>query len=218
MNFPLIPLWSIPHVLIVIVHLSAISLVIAVGSLESWGFLWDGKLGPSRQQTWWVNMVLADRMEIYPEVHFILRDIFIKAFDREGVYFFTLFCFLGFYFGLVGVFLICHFFFLCLTKWWYGHLSKFRIICWLLHCLRTTGIHSEIRKTISCLDLFPFTWSFVLLFPFPCISFLSRLFWINAHLGPDCAIKALASITAWMESRVCTNRQSHIFLLDYYQY
>lgn len=86
------------------------------------------------------------------------------------------------------------------------------IICWLLQCLRTTGGCSEIRKTISCLDLFPFTWSFVLLFPFQCISFLSWLFWINAHLRPDCAIKALASIIAWMEGRVGRNRQSHKLL------
>lgn len=34
-NFPLIPLWNIPHVFIVIVYLSAISLVFAVGSPES---------------------------------------------------------------------------------------------------------------------------------------------------------------------------------------
>lgn len=35
MNSPLIPLWSMPHTLVVIVHLSAISLVIVVGSPES---------------------------------------------------------------------------------------------------------------------------------------------------------------------------------------
>lgn len=111
-----------------------------------------------------------------------------------------------------------YFFSPCLTKWWYGCLSKLGIICWLHHCLRTTGIHSGIRKTIGCLDLFPFTWSFVLLFPFPCISFLSRPFWINAHLGPDCAIKSLASIIAWMRSKVGRNRQSHRSSLDCYQY
>lgn len=127
--------------------------------------------------------------------------------QRAGVFFFT-----------SSFFLICCFFFPCLTEWWYGCLSKFGMICWLFHCLRTTGIHSGIRKTISCLDLFPFTWSFVLLFRFPCISFLSWLFWIDAHLGPDCAIKALASIVAWMESRVGRNRHSHRFTLDYYQY
>lgn len=200
-----------PHMLVVIVHLSAISLVIIVGSPESWGLLWDSKLGLSREKTWWVNMVLADRMEIYPEVHFILRDIFIKAFDRKLEFYF-------FYPLLFFFFLICCFFFPCLTEWWYGCLSKFGIICWLLHCLGTTGIHSGIRKTISCLDLFPFTRSFVLLFPFPCISLPSQLFWINAHLGPDCAIKVLASTVAWMESRVGRNRQSHRFSLDYYQY
>lgn len=34
-NFPLIPLWSIPHMFIVLVYLSAISLVFVVGSPES---------------------------------------------------------------------------------------------------------------------------------------------------------------------------------------
>ena len=144
-------------------------------------------------------------MEIYLEVHFILKDTFIKAFDRE----------LGYLFCTLFFLLIWCFFIPCLTKWWYGRLSKFEIICWLLQCLGTTGIHSGIRKTISCLDLFPFTWSFVLLLPFLCISFPNRLFWINAHLGPGCAIKALASIVARMESRVGRNRQWHRFSLDY---
>lgn len=57
---------------------------------ESWGLLWDGKLGLSREQTWWVNVALADWMEIHPEIYFFffLRDIFIKAGDRELGYFF----------------------------------------------------------------------------------------------------------------------------------
>lgn len=38
-------------------------------------------------------MVLADQMEIYLKVHFILRDIFIKAFDRDLRYFFMPFFF-----------------------------------------------------------------------------------------------------------------------------
>lgn len=38
-------------------------------------------------------MVLADQMEIYLKVHFILRDIFIKAFDRDLRYFLCLFVF-----------------------------------------------------------------------------------------------------------------------------
>lgn len=37
---------------------------------ESWELLWDGKLGLSREQTWWVNVDLADWMEIHPEIHF----------------------------------------------------------------------------------------------------------------------------------------------------
>lgn len=35
MNFPLFPLWSMPHMLVLMVHLSANSLVIVVGSPES---------------------------------------------------------------------------------------------------------------------------------------------------------------------------------------
>lgn len=65
------------------------------------------------------------------------------------------------------------------------------------------------------------TWIFFLshgvlfcFFPFQVfwVSFLSWLFWINARLGTDCAIKALASIVAWIEGRVGRNRQSHRLL------
>lgn len=65
--------------------------------------LWDSKLGLSREKTWWANMVLADRMEIYPEVHFILRDIFIKAFDRKLEFYFF-YPLLFFFFNMLFLF------------------------------------------------------------------------------------------------------------------
>lgn len=100
MNFLLIPPCSVPHVLVTIVHGSAISLVNPVGCPESWGLLWDGKLGLSRAQTWWVNVALADWMEIHSEIHFFLSDIFIKAVDRELGYFF----YLLFFFNMLFLF------------------------------------------------------------------------------------------------------------------